>query len=274
MPLRPRRPRADDDPFATVDGAAEEVHADAGYRWDNSARGDADRLVIQRTLAGEAFLRDAKGEHRVPAGRAMLFTHREPTVYGYPPGATEPYRHRYLSLTPSGMRPLFDRVRRDFGPVVRMPPESEAAAQFDELYDGFRRHRLRDRYHESELIYRLLIALYREQVAGTRASDPIEFGYHYLRNRVRTPVNLKGVAAQCGVSREHFIRRFGARYGESPGALLRRLRLEHARTMLAATELGLAEVARASGFVSPNTLGRAYRARFGRSPGGERRTHG
>jgi AraC-like DNA-binding protein len=274
MPPRRTRLRPEPDPFATVDGAAEEVHADARYRWDNGVRGDADRLVIQRTLAGEAFLRDAAGEHRVPAGRAMLFTHREPSVYGYPPGATAPYRHRYLSLTPSGLRPLFDRIRRDFGPVVSMPPESEVAALFDELYDGSRRHRLRDRYHESELIYRLLIALYREQVAGTRTSDPIEFGYHYLRKRFRTPVNLKGVAAQCGVSREHFIRRFGARFGESPGALLRRLRLEHARAMLRATELGLAEVARASGFVSANTLCRAYRARFGRSPGGERTPRG
>ena len=271
MPPVPNRNRTDDDPFAAVDAAAEEVRADAGYRLDNAMRGDPDRLVIQRTLAGEAFLRDAAGGHRVPAGHAMLFTHREPTVYGYPPGATEPYRHRYLSLTPSGMRPLFDRVRRDFGPVVRMPPESESAALFDELYDRFRRHRLRDRYNTSELIYRLLIALYREQVNGTRTSDPVEFGYHYLRNQFRTPVNLKGVAAQCGVSREHFIRRFSARYGEPPGALLRRLRLEHARSMLAATELGLAEVARASGFVSTNTLCRAYRARFGRSPRGQRR---
>jgi transcriptional regulator GlxA family with amidase domain len=52
--------------------------------------------------------------------------------------------------------------------------------------------------------------------------------------------------------------------------MLRRLRLEHARTMLAATELGVAEIARASGFASANTFGRAYRARFGRSPGARR----
>ncbi len=254
------------DPFAVVHGAAEEVRADASYRHDNATRGDPDRLVVQRTLGGAAFFRDAKGEHLVPAGHAMLFTHREPTSYGFPPGASEPYRQRFMTFSPTGVRALFDRLRADFGSVVRMPEESEAAALFDELFEGVQRRRLRDRFHESELIYRLLIALYREQVQGARGRDPVEFGLHYLRSHFRSPINLKGVAAKCGITREHFIRGFRARYGEAPGAQLRRLRLEHARTMLAATELGVAEVARASGFASANSFGRAYRAQFGRSP--------
>lgn len=254
------------DPFSVVHGAAEEVRRDSGYFWDNATRGDPDQLVLQRTLEGSGFFRDAAGEHLVPAGQVMLFTQREPSCYGYPEGATEPYRLRFMAFSPTGVRMLFDRIRADFGSVVRMPEESEAAALFDELYDGVRGGLLRDRFHESELVYRLLIALYREQVQGARERDPVEFGLHYLRSHFRTPINLKGVADRCGISREHFIREFGARYGESPGAVLRRLRLEHARTMLAATELAVAEVARASGFASANTFARAYRARFGESP--------
>ncbi len=254
------------DPFAVVNGAAEEVRRDTSYRWDNATRGDPDQLVLQRTMAGAGFFRDARGAQPVPAQHAMLFTQREPTSYGYPEGATEPYRLRFLAFSPTGVRLLFDRIRADFGSVVRLPEESEAAALFDELYEGVRGRRLRDRFHESELIYRLLIALYREQVRGARDRDPVEFGLHYLRSHFRSPINLKGVAAKCGITREHFIREFRARYREAPGAMLRRLRLEHADTMLAATELGVAEIARASGFASANTFGRAYRARFGRSP--------
>ena len=268
MPLRPPEPVPD--PFAIVHGAAEEQRSDVSYRWDNATRGDGDRLVIQRTLGGAAFFRDAAGEHSVPVGHAMLFTQREPTSYGFPPGATEPYRHRYIAFSPTGVRPLFERIRADFGTVVRLPEESEAAALFDELFEGVQRRNLRDRFHESELLYRLLIALYREQVQGARERDPVEFGLHYLRGHFRSAINLKGVAAKCGITREHFIREFRVRYREAPGALLRRLRLEHARTMLAATELGVAEIARASGFASANTFGRAYRARFGRSPGARR----
>ena len=51
------------DPFAVVHGAAEELQTSVGYRYDNATRGDPDRLVIQRTLAGAAFFRDAAGEH-------------------------------------------------------------------------------------------------------------------------------------------------------------------------------------------------------------------
>ena len=265
-----RVPRSEADPFAVVHAAAEERQTSVAYHWDNATRGDPDRLVVQRTLEGSATYRDTAGEHAVPAGCAMLFTHREPTSYGYPPGATVPYRQRFMTFSPTGVRALFDRIRADFGSVVRLPEESEAAALFDELFEGVRGRKLRDRFQESELIYRLLIALYREQVHDARERDPVEFGLHYLRNHYRSPINLKGVAAKCGISREHFIREFGTRYRESPGAMLRRLRLEHARTMLAATELGVAEVALASGFASANTFGRAYRARYGRSPG-ERR---
>ena len=258
------------DPFAVVNGAAEEVRRDTSYRWDNATRGDPNQLVLQRTLAGAGFFRDAQGERLVPVQHAMLFTQRETTSYGYPADASEPYRLRFLAFSPTGVRLLFDRIRADFGSVVRMPEESEVAALFDEVFDGVRRRSLRDRFHESELIYRLLIALYREQVQGSRERDPVEFGQHYLRSHFRSPINLKGVAAKCGITREHFIRAFRARYGEAPGALLRRLRLEHADTMLAATELGVAEIARASGFGSANTFGRAYRARYGASPGGRR----
>ena len=111
------------------------------------------------------------------------------------------------------------------------------------------------------------MALYREQVHGTREEDPIEFGSHVLRARFRGEINLKTIARQCGVSREHFIRAFSDRYGETPGALLRRLRLEHARTMLQATELPIGEVARASGFSSAATFCRAFRAAFATTPG-------
>lgn len=258
------------DPFTVVHVGAEEVHDQPDYCFDNAQREETFALVIQRTLSGAAYFRDATGTVPVPPGHAMLFTHHEPTGYGYPPEATVPYRLRFLAFSANGAHDLFARLRADFGSVVRMPDESEATALFDEAIERFRQRQFRDRLHESELVCRLLTALYREQVQGTRTSDPIEFGHHYVRNHFRSPVNLKGVAQKCGVSREHFIREFGARYQESPGVMLRRLRLEHARAMLAGTELSVQDVALASGYTSSNTFCRAYRTRFGRSPGSGR----
>ena len=259
------------DPFTVVHVGAEELQDSLGYRFDNTHREGRHALVIQRTLAGAAYFRDARGTQPVTAGQAMLFSHEEPTGYGYPADATLPYRLRFLAFSGPGAEGLFARLRADFGSVVRMPDDSEATLLFDEAIERFRRRQFRDRLHESELVYRLLLALYREQVQDTRTSDPIEFGHHYVRNHFRSPVNLKGVAQKCGVSREHFIREFSTRYDESPGVMLRRLRLEHARAMLTTTRLSVQDVALASGFTSSNTFCRAYRTRFGKSPGSARK---
>lgn len=260
-----------DDIFAEVQGGHEEVRTDPSYRFDNATRGGANRIIVQWTLGGTAFFENGRGRFAVPVGHAMLFTHAESSRYGYPPDATEPYRHRFLSISASsGLQALFERLRRDFGAVVRLPPASEAAGLAGDLFDGFRERSFRDRFQQADLLYRFFIALYREQVQQTRATDPVEFGHHYLRNQFRRPINLKGVAQECGISREHFIRSFSARYGESPGHLLRRLRLQHAQAMLAATQVGVEEVGLASGFASANAFCRAYRLKFGHSPGAAR----
>lgn len=255
------------DTFPAVISVGGETRDSPAYRFDNSARGQSYHAVIQRTLAGRGWFMENGRRQNVPAGHAMLFTYKEPTTYGYPEDATEDYALDYLNLYIGGLAPLFARLRTDFGSVIVMSPDHEAAALFEELHRRFRQRSFQDRLHAAELIHRLLIALYREQVQGARTNDPIEFGHHYLRSHFRSPINLKLVAEKCGVSREHFIREFTRRYRESPGALLRRLRLEQARVMLAASaDTKVETIALASGYASANTFCRAYRRKFGRSP--------
>ena len=226
---------------------------------------------MQQTVAGAGFFEDAAGCRPVPTGFAMLFTHDEESSYGYPPEATETYRLRYVAFRLAGLRAWFERLRAEFGSVLRMPVTGEASALFSELIRRFRKREFRDRFQETELLHQLLVALYREQVAATQTHDPIEFGYHHLRDNFRSPLNLKEVAERCGVSREHFIRSFGKRYGEPPGELLRRLRLEQAHRMLRATQMPVQEVALASGFADANSFCRAYRLKYGATPGTSRR---
>ena len=258
------------DPFAFLHWGAEGTHANESYLWDNHHRGSADEAVIQQTLSGAAFFQNPSGRRLVTPGHAMLFTHDEPSCYGYPPGETAPYRLRFLSFKLAGLRPWFERLRTEFGPIVLMAEQGEAAALMEEIMRRYRRRAFRDRFQETELLHQLLIALHREQVTATQTLDPVEYGRHYLQDHFRSPLNLKLVAEKCGVSREHFIRAFTRRYGEPPGALLRRLRMEHARRMLLATQLPLQEVALACGFADANTLCRANRLRYGTTPGAAR----
>lgn len=261
--------------FGRIAGGAEEERTSTAYGYDNARRGDANRLVIQRTLAGAMRFHERGANRLVEEGFAVLFTHREPTRYDYPPEAIVPYRHRYLTLVPNGgIRPLFDALRHDFGSVVAMPERSESARLHDE---ALRRHReagFRDRFEESEFVYRLLIAIYRDQVRQTRERDPIEYGYHLMRDQLRVPMGVKEIAARSGVTREHFVREFSRRYGISPGTHWRTLKLERARDMLRTTELPVEEIAVACGFASSNAFCRAFRQRYGRSPGQLRATVG
>ncbi|MGH7995262.1 MAG: helix-turn-helix domain-containing protein [Opitutaceae bacterium] len=257
------------DAFTSIRAADEELQTSAAYLWDNNQRPREiwNVLTVQVTLSGAGFYRDGSAERRVPSGYAMLFTHHEPTIYGYPRGATEAYRLRYVQILPAPtITPLYFQVRRDFGSVVAMPDGSEPAALFGELFARYDQRTFRDRFHESELLHRFFVALYREQVQETKTTDPIEFGHHYLRNHFRSPINLKTIAAKCSVSREHFIREFSERFEEPPGTMLRRLRIEHAHSMLAATQQTVEDVALASGFTSANSFGRAYRQKYGHSP--------
>lgn len=260
------------DPFSIVTGLNEETRSHASYFWNNEKRGDANEAVVQQTLSGEGFFENASGHKRVPAGHVMLFTHDEPSSYGYPPDVTSPYKLRFVAFRLSGLRTWFDRLRAEFGAVLLMPAGGEASAALTEITRRFRNRGFRDRIQETELLHHLLASLYREQVAATQTLDPIEYGSHFLRDNFRSPANLKDVAARCGVSREHFIRAFGQRYGEPPGEMLRRLRLEQARRMLEATQLPVQDIAGACGYADANSFCRAYRQRYGASPGATRRS--
>ena len=80
--------------------------------------------------------------------------------------------------------------------------------------------------------------------------------------------SVEDIAARCGLSRAHFIRCFTQSTGASPGAALRRRRVERAKALLAAEPaLGLAEIARALGYAGAPSFSTAFRRETGRSPG-------
>jgi AraC-like DNA-binding protein len=260
------------DPFARIISVAGDSRVGAGYFYNNHRRGDsADDAVVQQTIDGSAFFEDASGRQLTTVGTAILFTHDEDSSYGYPPEETVPYKLRYVAFKLAGLKLWFERLRAEFGSVVRMPLDGESATILGELVSGFSNRSFRDRFQETDLLHQLLVALYRDQAAATRIDDPVAYGRHYLRDHFRSAINLKAVAEHCGVSREHFIRVFGKRYGEPPGALLRRLRLEQAQRMLRSTQMTVQDVAVACGFADVGTFSRAYRQKYGITPGANRR---
>ena len=248
--------------------AERQVEQAEAYLWDNRRRSPPGTLVVQRTLAGAGWYADRGGRLGVRAGQAMLFAYGEASRYGIGGPEDRPYALEYAVLRPAGgIRELTAQIRGDFGSVVRMAEQGEAAHQLGEIVELFRSGRARDRLDMAERAYRLLLAIYREQVTGIESSDPVAYLRHLLQSQFRSPKNLKQWLHGRGLSREHFTRTFHARYGETPGAFLRRLRLTHARLLARGSSLPVEDIAAASGFACSQTLRRAFRREFGETLG-------
>jgi transcriptional regulator GlxA family with amidase domain len=87
-----------------------------------------------------------------------------------------------------------------------------------------------------------------------------------MREDFAGDIDLEELANRHGLSRRQFERLFHDKLGISPGQKLREMRLNHANSLLAETDMSVMEIAVASGFSSANAFRIAYRQAFGVTP--------
>lgn len=80
------------------------------------------------------------------------------------------------------------------------------------------------------------------------------------------PMRVPDLARRIGISQRHLERQFNSAVGCSVVQLGRLMRLQHARVLLISTDLGVREVAAASGFNSLSHFAFSFRNCFGRRP--------
>jgi len=109
--------------------------------------------------------------------------------------------------------------------------------------------------------------------AARPAPDWLRNAHDTLRRTAITrKAGLADLARSVGVTPGHLARAWRAHFGETPAASRSRLKLEHARRLLAADPgLEVRQVAVQAGFTSLATFSRRFRARFGCPPGAVRR---
>jgi AraC family transcriptional regulator len=79
-------------------------------------------------------------------------------------------------------------------------------------------------------------------------------------------LDLASLASEAGYSPFHFHRLFAALTGETPVAMVRRLRLERAAATLVRTKRSIGEAAMDAGYSTPDAFARAFRQAFGVLP--------
>ncbi|MGW5185705.1 GlxA family transcriptional regulator [Streptomyces cyaneofuscatus] len=82
---------------------------------------------------------------------------------------------------------------------------------------------------------------------------------------------LDAIAARARLSPRHFARAFRAETGTTPGRYVDRVRLEHARRLLEDTSDSVEQVARASGYGTPEAMRRAFVKALATAPAEYRR---
>lgn len=178
---------------------------------------------------------------------------------------------------------MIDGILHDLGDPVIRPRFSEEMPRVAQLA----------RMIEAELATAgggsamMIEGLVRAIVTGLCSHDPVEADpvadriylppsklkrvVEFVDAHVDEPISLTDLANLAGLSQFHFARVFKRANGETPCQFIRARRLERARTLLATTQMPLAELSLACGFANQSHFTAAFSRAMGISPARYRR---
>jgi LacI family transcriptional regulator len=136
----------------------------------------------------------------------------------------------------------------------------EAAALLDRLMRGGRPPRRPILIEPTGVIGR--------QSTDTLAIDDIDLAraVAFIRNHATDPIGINEVLRAVPVSRSWLERRFKEVFDRTPGAEICRMRFEHAKRLLAETDMSVPDVAAASGYGSREYMASVFKSKIGLSP--------
>lgn len=103
--------------------------------------------------------------------------------------------------------------------------------------------------------------------------EDIRVAQEFIRTNSCSGINVKDVMRTQSVSRVTFERRFKEFTGQTPGAEIRRIRIEKAEELLRQSNLSVTQVAAQCGFEGSSRFSLFFRKRTGLSPSEYRRRH-
>lgn len=205
--------------------------------------------------------------------RAPLFKESVPTLqagHGNPGILTACGEVRIASTAIPGLLSGFDQ------PIMEHFDEPDRLRdQFVILLAESVHPRLGGRALTEALLKQCFVLLLRRQMERGRVplpwmaalSDPgLARALQALLERPAERFTVQRLAAIAGMSRSKFALHFAETLGQTPMNLLREIRLQKAREMLATTNLPIAEVAHKTGFSSRSNFSSLFRKTYGMDP--------
>jgi AraC family transcriptional regulator len=116
------------------------------------------------------------------------------------------------------------------------------------------------------LVLEMLAVAARSERVHAPVSPAIRHVRDLLEARFAEPLEVADIAAAVERHPVYVATAFHRAYGETIGTCIRRLRIEHARRMLADSESPIAEIALSAGFANQSHFTRAFRKMTGMTP--------
>jgi len=237
------------------------------YSWDGMKRGTAPFLVIQHTTLGEGRLDYAGVQHRLTPGQTMLVT--MPHAHNYYLERGGHWEYFWLLLNGREALRLAREILDTTGPVLSLEAtqvDRLAATALDVLTAADPTPG-----QVSVLGYAAMAALH-DGAFSARTPDDVKLPaamervVAFVDDNLSSTLQVERLAEIAEMSRAHFVRRFTVSLGRSPSAFVLARRLERAERLLLATEMGVGEIARLTGFANANYFAKVFRRKRGAAP--------
>lgn len=235
------------------------------YSWDGLKRGTTPFLVIQHTLVGEGRLDYAGVRHRLTPGKTMLVTMPHAHRYWLERGGH--WEYFWFLLSGREALRMARAIVESAGPVLT--PSEGAVEQMATACLRLLSPPAPGTAEASAAGYAALCALHDAAFAdavGTSPSPALARVLAHVERNLAADLHVDTLARVAGMSRAHFVRRFAAAYGVAPSDHVLARRMDRVERLLLATEMKVAEIAKAAGFADPNYLAKAFRRHRGVSP--------
>lgn len=178
----------------------------------------------------------------VPRDLAIVAGHNEPTLCDYPEPTLTSIDMGFDRVGHEAARLMDDMLNGGSPPakMIQIPPRQIVVRQ------------------SSDFLY----------VNEPLIADAIQF----IANHIRNPISVEDVAEAVGVSRRNLETRFKAHVHRTVAEEMRRIRMEHAKRLLAGQQTSIANIAKVAGYSSNAQMSRLFQRELGMSPRDYRNT--
>ncbi len=203
---------------------------------------------------------------------------REGEAFIYPPGLPQRYQYfikekpdvYWLHFSGSQAQQLLTKAKLPEHTVFRPGFRSDYVLEFDRIIRELQHSSLFCQelasVHTQSLLYLLSRDLDKKNAPQATASPEIQKVVEYIQQHPEKQLPLSAYAKRANMSLSTFIRRFRLLTGMPPQRYITRLRIGHARELVASSQMPFCDIARIVGYENPLYFSRMFKKETGLSP--------